>query len=102
MDVGLFYGPHPASAIGSSQFSLSFTSSMPISAPDRDRLRESRFLHGAPETAMHHLAKLLDVRVFDADELLSVDGDCACARLGLAISMWKRKPLAETPCVRVR
>src|SRR3954469_16806039 len=41
---------------------------------DRDRLRESRFLQGTPETAMHHLAKLLSTRAFKPDELLFDEG----------------------------
>ena len=47
---------------------------MTITATDRDRLRESRFLKGAPETALHHLAKLVEIREFAADELLFDEG----------------------------
>jgi aspartate ammonia-lyase len=47
---------------------------MPISPTDRDRLRASRFLSGAPETALHHLAKLLETKIFEADELLFDEG----------------------------
>src|SRR3954470_10292335 len=47
---------------------------MPISAGDRDRLRASRFLAGTPETALHHLAKIVEVRTFEADELLFDEG----------------------------
>src|SRR5215204_2591436 len=41
---------------------------------DREKLRESRFLHGTPETALHHLAKIVTTRTFDADELLFEEG----------------------------
>jgi aspartate ammonia-lyase len=47
---------------------------MTMSSADRDRLRESRFLQGAPESALHHLAKLVQTRVFEADELLFDEG----------------------------
>jgi aspartate ammonia-lyase len=41
---------------------------------DRDRLRASRFLQGTPENALHHLGKLVETRVFAADELLFDEG----------------------------
>src|ERR1043165_9281381 len=41
---------------------------------DRDRLRESRFLHGTPETALHHLGKILVTRTYEADDLLFEEG----------------------------
>jgi aspartate ammonia-lyase len=47
---------------------------MPLSPTDRDRLRASRFLSGAPETALHYLAKLVQTKVFEADELLFDEG----------------------------
>jgi aspartate ammonia-lyase len=47
---------------------------MAITPPDRERLRASRFLQGAPETALHHLAKLVELKTFEADELLFDEG----------------------------
>src|ERR1044071_3768036 len=47
---------------------------MTTKSTDRDRLRESRFLHGTPETALHHLAKLLTTKTFAIDELLFEEG----------------------------
>src|SRR4051812_12116843 len=47
---------------------------MPITAPDRDRLRASRFLQGTPETALHQLGKIVDLREYAADELLFDEG----------------------------
>ena len=47
---------------------------MTTTSTDRERLRESRFLQGAPETALHHLAKLVVTRGFEADELLFDEG----------------------------
>jgi aspartate ammonia-lyase len=47
---------------------------MTTTASDRDRLRESRFLQGAPESALHHLAKIVQTRVFEADEPLFDEG----------------------------
>src|SRR5438067_3007414 len=47
---------------------------MTTTSSDRDRLRASRFLQGTPETALHHLAKLVETRVFAADELLFDEG----------------------------
>jgi len=47
---------------------------MTISSSDRDRLRESRFLQGVPETALHHLARIVETREFAADELLFDEG----------------------------
>src|SRR5450759_2592723 len=47
---------------------------MTTTSSDRDRLRASRFLQGTPETALHHLAKLVETRVFAADELLFEEG----------------------------
>src|SRR4051812_19610343 len=41
---------------------------------DRERLRESRFLQGTPETALHHLAKLVSTKHFAADELIFEEG----------------------------
>src|SRR5688572_1182918 len=41
---------------------------------ERERLRESRFLQGTPETALHHLAKLITTKTFAADELLFEEG----------------------------
>ena len=49
---------------------------------DRERLRESRFLQGAPETALHYLAKIVTTKAFAADELLFGEGS---AREFLAI-----------------
>jgi aspartate ammonia-lyase len=47
---------------------------MTTTSSDRDRLRASRFLQGTPESALHHLAKLVETRVFAADELLFDEG----------------------------
>jgi aspartate ammonia-lyase len=47
---------------------------MAISPSDRELLRESRFLQGAPETALHHLGKLVEIRVYEADQLLFDEG----------------------------
>src|SRR4051812_11010161 len=47
---------------------------MAISPSDRERLRASRFLNGAPETALHHLAKIVELKVFKTDELLFDEG----------------------------
>ena len=47
---------------------------MTTSSSDRDRLRESRFLQGTPETALHHLARLVETRIFAADEVLFDEG----------------------------
>src|SRR5262245_7820319 len=41
---------------------------------DRDRLRESRFLSGTPETALHHLGKIVATKTFEADDLLFEEG----------------------------
>ena len=41
---------------------------------ERDRLRDSRFLNGTPETALHHLAKIVTTKIFEADELLFEEG----------------------------
>ena len=49
---------------------------------DRQRLRDSRFLQGAPETALHYLAKIVTTKAFAADELLFGEGS---AREFLAI-----------------
>ena len=47
---------------------------MTTAASDRDRLRESRFLQGAPESALHHLGKIVQTRIYEADELLFDEG----------------------------
>src|SRR5215210_4615333 len=47
---------------------------MTTTSADRERLRESRFLHGAPETALHQLAKLVETKSFAADEILFDEG----------------------------
>jgi aspartate ammonia-lyase len=47
---------------------------MSTTSTDRERLRESRFLQGTPETALHHLAKLVATRTFEIDELLFEEG----------------------------
>src|SRR3954464_4710538 len=47
---------------------------MTTAATDRDRLRESRFLQGAPESALHHLGKIVETRTYEADELLFDEG----------------------------
>ena len=47
---------------------------MSTTSSDRERLRESRFLQGTPETALHHLARLVSTRTFAADELLFDEG----------------------------
>src|SRR3954464_10230596 len=41
---------------------------------DREKLRGSRFLHGTSETALHHLAKIVSTKTFEADELLFEEG----------------------------
>jgi aspartate ammonia-lyase len=41
---------------------------------ERERLRDSRFLQGTPETALHHLAKIVTTRTFEADDLLFEEG----------------------------
>jgi aspartate ammonia-lyase len=41
---------------------------------ERERLREARFLHGTPETALHHLAKIVTTRTFEADDVLFEEG----------------------------
>jgi aspartate ammonia-lyase len=41
---------------------------------DREKLRDSRFLQGTPETALHHLGKLVETKTFAADELLFEEG----------------------------
>jgi aspartate ammonia-lyase len=41
---------------------------------DRERLRDSRFLQGTPETALHHLAKIVETKTFRADDLLFEEG----------------------------
>ena len=41
---------------------------------DREKLRDSRFLHGTPETALHQLAKIVETKTFRADELLFEEG----------------------------
>src|SRR5258708_53749 len=47
---------------------------MTPTSSDRDRLRASRFLQGTPESALHHLARLVEPRRFGADELLFAEG----------------------------
>jgi aspartate ammonia-lyase len=47
---------------------------MSTTASDRERLRESRFLQGTPETALHHLARLVETRSFSADEVIFDEG----------------------------
>src|SRR4051812_3062369 len=47
---------------------------MTTTSADRDKLRESRFLQGTPETALHQLAKLVATKTFEADELLFEEG----------------------------
>jgi aspartate ammonia-lyase len=41
---------------------------------DRERLRESRFLQGTPETALHHLARVVTTRSFGTDDILFEEG----------------------------
>src|SRR3954462_6875650 len=41
---------------------------------DREKLRDSRFLQGTPETALHHLARIVATKTYDGDDLLFEEG----------------------------
>jgi aspartate ammonia-lyase len=45
-----------------------------MSTTDKETLRDSRFLHGTPETALHHLARIVATRSFAVDDLLFEEG----------------------------